>query len=494
MSTSPAPELRDLLAEDVAGFGAEFAAKVAAEFAAKVGATFASPGRFGRDELLLAVTSLGDLQSVLDAAKVRIAGELVRRSAAPDDENPVRRSGHASPPALLAERWRIALPAARQLCRVGASTSTQRSLLGESLPARYPLLAEALIPASSDGDHGFAAPSRVSVDQAAVIVRELDKAAPSCSREALALGEKTLVEHAPGLTVEDVRVLAGQVRDRLDQDGVEPREDRQRRRRSLTISTTTDGMTHLDWFLDPESAGFVVTAIDAVVGHELRAVRFRPNTPDLDDETGTGDVPESRSLAQFRSDAATDVFRHAAACTTPAGTGKPPVTMIVRISLDTLRTGTGTGEIDGIRTPISARTARRLAVDAQLIPAVLAGPSEILDLGRARRLFTPTQKLALAERDGGCAFPGCPHPPSYTEAHHIRWWDAHTGPTDLSNGILLCSHHHHRVHADHWDIHLTNGTPHFTPPAHIDPHRTPRPGGRIHLPERTAAPPQRRAS
>ncbi|MFF1633547.1 DUF222 domain-containing protein [Leifsonia sp. NPDC058248] len=395
-------------------------------------ANIATPALLDRDDLLNALTVLGEAQAAIDAVKLRVVGELVGRSTMIGEANPTTRAGHAQPAALVAERWQIALPAARQYCRVGEATAPRMSLAAETLPARFPALAAALGVAVDD--HDAAPHGRISVDQAAVIVRELDKAAPACSAASLALGEKTLVEHAPGLTVEDVRVLAGQVRDRLDQDGVEPREDRQRRRRSLTISTTTDGMTHLDWFLDPESAGFVVTAIDAVVGHELRAVRFRPSTPDPDDETDADDVPESRSLAQLRSDAATDVFRHAAACTTPAGTGKPPVTMIVRISLDTLRTGTGTGEIDGIRTPISARTARRLAADAQLIPAVLAGPSEILDLGRARRLFTPTQKLALAERDGGCAFPGCPHPPNYTEAHHIRWWDAHTGPTDLSNG------------------------------------------------------------
>ncbi|MEO7015262.1 MAG: hypothetical protein ABI130_16225, partial [Leifsonia sp.] len=125
MSTSSAPEARELHA------------------LLALLAPFRVPERLGCDELLQAVTSVGDLQSVLDAAKVRIAGELVRRMTEPDDANPVRRSGHTTPSALLAERWRIALPAARQLCRVGSSTCARLSLLGESLPARYPDLAEA---------------------------------------------------------------------------------------------------------------------------------------------------------------------------------------------------------------------------------------------------------------------------------------------------------------------------------------------------------------
>ena len=260
-------------------------------------------------------------------------------------------------------------------------------------------------------------------------------------------------------------------------------------------------MTHVDWYLDPESAGYVVTAIDAPSGGELRAVRFRdPATDDASSlvpmtppnlARASREPPESRSMAQLRSDAATDVFRHLAACrsasgglTTASGAdavgGTPPVTVVVRIGLEQLRNGRGTGQIDGIPTPISAGTARRMAADANIIPAVLGGPSEVLDLGRTRRLFTRAQKLALAERDGGCALTGCPHPPSYTEAHHIRWWNAHHGTTDLSNGILLCTTHHHRVHDDGWDIDIRNHVPYFIPPPHIDPHRRPRRGGQHH--------------
>ncbi|MFI5313809.1 MAG: DUF222 domain-containing protein [Candidatus Dormibacteria bacterium] len=440
-------------------------------------ARFAVPGVLGRDELLAAVSVLGEVQGVLDVMKIRVAGELVRRSGVPGPEDPVGHTGHGDPAVLLAVRWRIPVGAARQYCLVGDATRPRLSPTGEVVPARFPLLAERL--------------GVVGVDPAGVIVRELGKAAPGCSGEDLASGERLLVEHAPDLTVTELRVLAGQVRDRLDQDGIVLREVRQRARRSLTISTTSDGLTHLDWFLDPESAGYVVTAIDAVVGQQLRAVRFPAaageSSADADpggaDDGCEEEMPESRSMAQLRSDAATDVFRHLATCTQHPVDGKPPVTMIVRIPLETLQTGVGTGQIDGIRAPVSAGTARRLAADADLIPVVLGGSSEVLDFGRTRRLFSRPQKLALAERDGGCAWTGCPHPPSYTEAHHIRWWTAHGGTTDLNNGILLCSTHHHRIHNNGWQIHVRDQVPWFIPPDHIDPHRRPRRGGRIHLPD-----------
>ncbi|MFF1634397.1 DUF222 domain-containing protein [Leifsonia sp. NPDC058248] len=438
----------------------------------------AESGQLGRDELLSLLTALGDVQAVLDAVKLKAVGELVSRSTLVGSENPVSRAGHGSPAILLAERWQIPVPAARQYCLVGAATAPRVGLTGEVLPASFPVLAAAL---SAPFNGATAGSGWVSVDQAAVIVRELGKAAPACGRTDQQLAELILVQHAPNLTATELRTLAGEVRDRLDQDGILPRERRQHQRRSLTINTTSDGMTHLDWYLNPESAAYVVTAIDTMVGHELRAVRFHDTTvrgPDPDPEA---DVSETRSLAQIRSDVAVEAFRHLATCTGD-GNGKPAVTALVRIDLATLQSGTGVGQVDGIPSPISAGTARRMAADAHLIPAVLSSRSEVLDLGRKHRLFSRAQRLALAERDGGCAWTSCPHPPSYTEAHHIRWWDADYGPTDLSNGILLCSSHHHWVHQDEWDIHVRDNVPYFIPPPHIDPHQRPRPGGRIRLP------------
>ena len=190
---------------------------------------------------------------------------------------------------------------------------------------------------------------------------------------------------------------------------------------------------------------------------------------------------------QLVLDAGTEVFRHLAGCAAAqsgkGAAGKPPVTVIVRIPLAALQTGLGVGEIDGVPTPVSAGTVRRMAADGRLIPAVLGAGSEVLDGGRGRRLFTIAQKLALAERDGGCAWAGCPHPPAYTEAHHIRWWSARGGGTDLGNGILLCSAHHHRIHDGGWQIVVRSGVPSFIPPDTVDPYRRPRRGGRLHLEE-----------
>ena len=142
-------------------------------------------------------------------------------------------------------------------------------------------------------------------------------------------------------------------------------------------------------------------------------------------------------------------MRHVLGCTQTLAP-LASVTTVTRIDLDALRTGLGLGSIDGIDQPVSAGTIRRMAASADLIPMVLGTDSVPLDVGRTARLFSKAQRLALHERDGGCA--SCGQNISYTHAHHIRWWKRHRGRTDIANGVLLCSFCHHMIHRDGWGI------------------------------------------
>jgi len=127
--------------------------------------------------------------------------------------------------------------------------------------------------------------------------------------------------------------------------------------------------------------------------------------------------------------------------------GGDATALMVTIDLDRLRDGLGAALAGD--TPITAGEARRLACTAHLLPAVFGGDSEILDLGRARRLFSPAQRRAMAIRDGTCRAEGCDIPAAWCEAHHggKNTW-AQGGRTNLADAILLCPHHHHRAH-DH---------------------------------------------
>ncbi len=95
--------------------------------------------------------------------------------------------------------------------------------------------------------------------------------------------------------------------------------------------------------------------------------------------------------------------------------------------------------------------------------------------GISQRLFTARQRIGLAARDGGCRFPGCDRPPSWTEAHHIDEWHRDHGRTDLADGVLLYRHHHLLIHDNGWRVTRHGATYFVVPPRTVDPTRTPIP-------------------
>lgn len=78
-----------------------------------------------------------------------------------------------------------------------------------------------------------------------------------------------------------------------------------------------------------------------------------------------------------------------------------------------------------------------------------------VDAGHVRRLATVAQRRAIAVRDGGCVFPGCDSPPSWSDMHHVTAWQA-GGATDAANLVALCRHHHGVAHRDGWQLGITD--------------------------------------
>ncbi len=94
---------------------------------------------------------------------------------------------------------------------------------------------------------------------------------------------------------------------------------------------------------------------------------------------------------------------------------------------------------------MSPESLRMLACDAAVIPIVLDGKGQPLDVGRITRTTPDGLRRAVAARDRGCAHPGCNQPPSWCEIHHIHAWE-HGGATKLDNLVLLCKVHHRMLH------------------------------------------------
>jgi hypothetical protein len=147
---------------------------------------------------------------------------------------------------------------------------------------------------------------------------------------------------------------------------------------------------------------------------------------------------EPTTAEQRRADALIGLIQ-ATANTAPApGVGAARV--IVKLDYHQLRRGAAAAGLLGDE-ELSSGELRRLCCDAEIIPVVLKGASEVLDVGRSARLVTPAIRTALTVRDGGCVFPGCDLKPNVCEAHHIEpWWAG--GVTALPNLTLLCHRHH----------------------------------------------------
>jgi hypothetical protein len=94
----------------------------------------------------------------------------------------------------------------------------------------------------------------------------------------------------------------------------------------------------------------------------------------------------------------------------------------------------------------------RLACDCTVTRVLLGSDSTAIDVGRAKRLVTGSQRKALKVRDGNnCVWTGCDRPASWTSAHHLVHW-IRGGAGDLPNLILLCYRHHWMVHEGKWQI------------------------------------------
>ncbi|WP_084125483.1 HNH endonuclease signature motif containing protein [Demequina sp. NBRC 110054] len=345
---------------------------------------------------------------------------------------------------------------------------------------------------------------RLSVEIGDVIGQALLRVAETLDESALSEFEAEVVGKAVGLSLRHVKKMIAFAEARVKPDDVEERERSAREGRFASVTSKPDGTWRLTAVLDAASAAPIKAFLDAFVRDSLHRQRDASTTGsgklgggrDSADAGGDGGGADSgglggaggaegagagegfvrRTPGQMRADALVALARHGAGC--EAGHAGVKTTVVVRLSLEDLRSGEGVAEVDGMDVPVSVTTARQLAADAEMIPCVLGGDGEILDWGRKRRFFTKAQALYLGERDGGCV--KCHAPPDWCESHHVQWW-SRGGPTDVANGVLLCTSCHHDLHRDGWQVELRDNRVWVTPPRHVDRTQTPRLGGRARI-------------
>jgi hypothetical protein len=231
----------------------------------------------------------------------------------------------------------------------------------------------------------------------------------------------------------------------VDKNG-DIRRERRHNSRGVDVAETLHGNRSLSGSLTPEVGARFQSALDAA---------SQPAGPEDD-----------RTPRQRRHDALGVIADTFLAQDGPTFSGTPR-TVIVTMDLETLEARLREAWISTPWGAISPETARRLACDAELIPVVLGGKSEVLDIGVADHEFTTAQRRAAYLRDGGkCVFPRCGN--KCVELHHIKFRRRH-GPTSLDNAAWLCAYHHWLVHEGGWTLErLSDGSYLWTSPLGVE--------------------------
>ena len=358
---------------------------------------------------LVALARLGDQVAALRMRVLAAAGDVAEESGARDAASWLAHTIRGSRPAVRAEQE-----------------------LARALDSRWGQLAAGL----GDG--------RVNLAQSRVIAHALDDLPEAdVPPDVLASAEAQLVAlaelHGPDelavLGRKILEVVAPDLYDAQEAKKLEQEEARARQQTSLTTKRLGDGSTRISIKVPDAVAARLRGHLEAFTSPRHDAISGNSRSG-----LGEGDrIPTCRKLGH-----AFCAFLEAVDPDRLPLQGGDATTLLVTVGLDALRDGlAAAGVADTER--ISAAEARRLACTASIIPVVLGGRGEVLDVGRARRFFTRAQRKAMQVRDQVCRAQGCSAPAAWCEAHHRVPW-SRGGGTDLGDGVLLCPWHHHRAH------------------------------------------------
>lgn len=248
-----------------------------------------------------------------------------------------------------------------------------------------------------------------------------------------------------------------------DPDLDDEREAHHHARGMTAFRRAGDGLFESTVRLDEQSMSIVAAAIDALAAP-------KPTK----DEHGAVIAPDERTPGQRRADALVQLANHAQSHDLRGPMGAS-TRLIVTIRLSDLLAGLGhcglhvAGQDVGgpagglgptsVGTSLTVAEIRRLACESDLVPAVLGSDGAPMDVGRAVRTATQSQRDYLMLRDGGCTWPGCDAPTTWCRAHHLDYWSRDHGRTDVNRMVLVCNRHHQLAHRLDATVSFRDGRP-----------------------------------
>jgi hypothetical protein len=318
-------------------------------------------------------------------------------------------------------------------CHMTAGAAADRIAVGEQLQG-IPESQQSMV----EGGIGFAHLAHVARTAAAIEETGTNKP----------FDERPLLEKARELTVGRFIDFCHHMRHSADPDGYAAEQARAVDARSLTLKTGEGGMVWLRGVLDPEGGAVLRTALEPLAQRNGK-----------DDD---------RKRDRRLGDAVVELANRPLDNGSVAGRGSQRPHLQVTTTLETLlqRTGAPAADLE-FSLPISAKAVERLACDCNVTRILLGADSAVIDVGRSKRVISPSQRRALKARDRGCRFPGCDRPATWTSGHHLIHW-IRGGPGDLPNLVLLCHRHHWMVHEGQWQLVKTDDGSMLAIPPQLD--------------------------
>jgi hypothetical protein len=349
----------------------------------------------------------------------------------------------------------------------------------ESVPQVRNQVFQAGILATRPKVHDAAATGRITLSQARAIRDVVENLPQSLDEAQKNRAEEFLLLAAERLPADKLRAMTDAVLDEVAPEAKDTPEQRQVKlalrdaraasRRSLRFGAPTDGSIDFHGSFPVIEGTRLKNLVESIATRDYRAAKDRVDRERL------AVTPDQRLADALMKVVGVALANGDHGDTIPVGAAQ--VTVLLR-EQDLLDRATARGLLpDG--TQVSAGELRRMLCDAGVIPVVLGSRSEILDLGRTRRLASSALRHALALRDGHCAFPGCTVPIHRCELHHITPWQC-GGLTSLGNLVALCVRHHqlcepappevdgdgYACAPDEWRVRMRgDGIPEFIPPS-----------------------------
>lgn len=405
----------------------------------------------------LTAAELVDLLDDLETLTCQLPVQSHRLLARLQAETTPKALGAKSWRDVLAIRWRISPSEAGRRLDEASLLASRQTLIGAPLDPVLPCTAIAQ-------SHGV-----INREHVQVLRNAMGRISPAIDPTTRGQIEADLVRTAMSVGPKQLKDNADRTLFLLDQDGPEPDDAERARRRGLTKAPQQpDGMIRINANLTPEAwatyeAIFAKLAAPGMCNpdDEHPCISGTPTQEQID--------ADHRTLSQRQHDALVVIGRDALASGRLGQHNGLPVSIIIRTTLQDLESRAGVG-VTGGGTVMPTRDVLRLGSHAYHSLAVFDGATgSALDLFRTRRVASPSQRMMLIARDGGCTKPGCTVPAYGSQVHHAaRDW-ADDGQTNVDEMGLACGPDNRSVGPGGWltQINADNDVE-WIPPAGLD--------------------------